>query len=197
MPSAAEILRAEYGTARNFMTPNVVTRGKLTPNVAYELAWGTGLEYGSKLYGVSVVRLHEDGSTERDYDSSTCFSSLEGANAHVEYLRAVEAARQDGYEAGIAAGSWLLDGNSTNEAARRLLQGIEDCDPEILDALPSSPLSGEWADSLAPRDVLASVDMDEDSEASEDVLRAYEDAYSQGVTDEACRSARAMLRDES
>jgi hypothetical protein len=101
----------------------------------------------------------------------------------------VEQAEQEGYERGKAAGSWLLDGNSTEQAARRLLQGIEDGDPEVLDELPSAPLSGEWADDPLPRDVLGALGVDEDDDGAEDVLRAYEDGFSRGVTDEACRSA--------
>ena len=105
----------------------------------------------------------------------------------------LERAEQDGYDAGKAAGSWLLDGNSRESAARRLLQGIEDGDPEIMDALPSSPLSGEYADGLLPRDVLDRYDLDEHHDAADDVLRAFEDGYDRGVQDEAVRSARAML----
>ncbi len=191
--SAREILRLEYGASRNFMTPHVISRGKLARNVAYEISFGSGLEPGTSIYGVSVVRLHEDGTTERDHERSACFSTLERANEHVEYLRYLEQAEQEGYEAGKAAGSWLLDGNSTEQAARALLRGIEDGDPEVMDALPSSPLSGEWADDPLPRDVLDGLGLDEDDDAAEDVLRAYEDAYSRGVEDEAVRSARAML----
>jgi hypothetical protein len=92
-PTAREILRREYGDSRNFMAPNVITRGKLSRSVAYELAWGDGIEHGTKVYGVSVVRLHEDGTTERDYDSSCCFSSLQAAKEHIESLRAVDGRR--------------------------------------------------------------------------------------------------------
>lgn len=191
--SAREILRLEYGDSRNFLTPHVITRGKLAPLVAYELSSGASLEPGTSIYGVSVVRLHDDSTTERDYDASACFSSLERANAYVEQLRAIESARQEGYDAGIAAGSWLLDGNSTERAARELLRGIEDGDPMVLDALPASPLSGEWGDAPTPADVLAWFDVDEDAEYADAVLSVYEDAFSQGVADEAVRSARAML----
>jgi len=105
----------------------------------------------------------------------------------------IEQAEQKGYEYGVSAGSWLLDGNSSEDAARRRLQGIEDGDPEILDALPCSPLSGEWADSLTPADVLGWYDLDEEHEAAEDVLRAFEAGFSRGVEAEAVRSASALL----
>ncbi len=109
----------------------------------------------------------------------------------------VEQAEQEGYERGKAAGSWLLDGNSTAEAARRLLDGIEEGDPEILNQLPTSPLSREWADAPLPRDLLESVGMGEDDDDAEDVLSAYENAYSRGVSDEAVLSAREEGNDAS
>jgi len=104
-----------------------------------------------------------------------------------------EAARKEGYEAGVAAGTWLLDGNSTEDDARTLLQGLEDGDPAVLESLPSSPLSGEWADAPLPRDVLEPYGMTDDDDAADDILSAYEDGYDEGVIDEAERSARAML----
>ena len=105
----------------------------------------------------------------------------------------LERAEEEGYDQGKAAGSWLLDGNSKEEAARRLLQGIEDGDPEIIDTLPSSPLSGEYADGLLPRDVLGRFDLDEQHDAADEILSAFEDGYARGVQDEAVRTAEAML----
>lgn len=104
-----------------------------------------------------------------------------------------ERADAAGYEAGTAAGSWVIDGNTTEDAARTLLEGIADGDPEVLDALPSSPLSGEWAGDPLPRDILAEFDLTEDDDAAEDILRAYEEGFSRGVVDEAQRSAYAIL----
>lgn len=49
-----------------------------------------------------------------------------------------------GHEAGVAAGSWVIDGNTNEATAKAILQGIEDGDPEIMDIQPA-PLSGEWA----------------------------------------------------
>ncbi len=79
------------------------------------------------------------------------------------------------------------------DAARRLLDGIADGDPLVLDELPCSPLSGEWADGLLPRDVLAEYGLDEEHDAADDVLSAFEAGYDRGVHDEATRSARALL----
>jgi hypothetical protein len=88
--SAREILQREYGDSRNFLTPHVIACGKLARHVAYELSSGSGLEPGTSIYGVSVVRLLDDGTTARDFDSSCCFSSLQAANEHVESLREIK-----------------------------------------------------------------------------------------------------------
>lgn len=86
--SARELLRREYGDSRNFLTPHRIAIGKLDRETAYELSAGEGIEPGTRLYGVSVVRV-VGGATERDYDAAACFSSLEAANAYVERLRTV------------------------------------------------------------------------------------------------------------
>lgn len=84
--TAREILRLEYGDSRNFLTPHVIARGKLRADTAYELSSGEGITPGTRLYGVSVVVVHAS-TTERDYESSCCFSSLQAANEYVEELR--------------------------------------------------------------------------------------------------------------
>jgi hypothetical protein len=104
-----------------------------------------------------------------------------------------ESARARGLEDGKAAGSWVIDGNTTEHTARAILQGLEEGDPETLDGLPSGPLSGEYADGLLPRDVLGWYGLLEDDAEADDVLRAYEDGWSEGMVDEAERSARAVL----
>ena len=153
-------------------------------------------------FGGHGVHVYDGKGEELDYWTCGDFAKNDADVSDVEESMArrivgldeiLERADEAGYEAGVAAGSWLLDGNSTEDAARRLLDGIEDGDPEILDALPSSPLSGEWADGLLPRDVLAEYGLDEQHEAADEVLSAFEAGYDRGVTDEATRSARALL----
>lgn len=104
-----------------------------------------------------------------------------------------EDAHARGVEDGRAAGSWVLDGNSSEDTARAILQGIEDGDPAVMDSLPSAPLSGEFADGLLPRDVLRWYGLTEEDAESDDILRAYEDGYAEGVDEEVTRTARAML----
>ena len=93
-----------------------------------------------------------------------------------------------GYERGVAAGSWILDGNSSANEAARIIKGYEDGDPEIMDMAPS-PLSGEWAGESIP-ELSDRYDLDLDDD---DVATDFEDGFSDGFWEEVLRSARAMV----
>ena len=87
----------------------------------------------------------------------------------------VETIRRRGRIDGRAAGSWVIDGNTPDETCARILGGIEEGDPEILDALPELRL-GEWAD---------------------DLWFAYSDAWYAGMVEQAeadCRARREGVR---
>lgn len=101
-----------------------------------------------------------------------------------------ERARAAGFERGVGAGSWVLDGNSSASAARAILTGLEDGDPEIMDVQPA-PLSGEWAGESIPE---LSADLGIDLEDDE-LATIFEAAFSEGFWQEVERSARAMLED--
>jgi hypothetical protein len=87
--TARQALRIEYGRSRNLLTPDVLRVGKLSKDLVYELSSGSGLER-EPIYGVSLVHVvdHEEGRTERDYERSQVFHSLEDAEAYLESLRA-------------------------------------------------------------------------------------------------------------
>jgi len=106
---------------------------------------------------------------------------------------AIVKARANGYSDGEDAASWLLDGNSSDAAALKLLRGIRDGDPEVLDQLPGSPLSGEYAGEKVPNDVLRDVDLEEDDELAEAAIAAYEDGFDSGVHDGAEKLALRQL----
>lgn len=105
----------------------------------------------------------------------------------------LEIAERLGREDGDGAGSWVIDVNA--QTAEHILRGLEDGDPEVLDALPSSPLSGEWADNLTPDELvqacLWACGMEEleelayhamDPERVEaEICDAYEDAWYQAM----------------
>jgi hypothetical protein len=91
-------------------------------------------------------------------------------------------ARQLGTEHGQNAGTWVIDGNTDDEAIRRIVNGHNDGDPEILDMQPS-PLSGEFADDPTPRDILAQFGIDGDDFAADEydyLLGEFEAGYSEG-----------------
>lgn len=117
--------------------------------------------------------------------------------------QAIEKAREIGTEHGTAAASWVTDGNTDPETYRRLLAGIEDGDPEIMDELPHADLSGEWADGYTPRQLVEDCDLDADEVEAEDGTRlisvetelcdAYEEAFSVAVEAEIVRACRYQL----
>ena len=85
--SAKQILRQEYGTARNFMTDKVIRIGKINRNIAYELSTGKGI-FDKSLFGVSVVSYNpSNDTTDRHAIKSRCFSSLISAESYIDELR--------------------------------------------------------------------------------------------------------------
>lgn len=110
--------------------------------------------------------------------------------------RRSDKATELGREHGRNVGSWVIDGNTTEETARRILTGYEEDDPEVLDMEPA-PLSGEWADDPTPASVYAALDMsaedvDQDDPAGQ-LLTDYEIGFSEGYWEEVTRAARAAL----
>ena len=112
-----------------------------------------------------------------------------------EWTAAVDAMRAAGERAGTAAGGWIADGNTREEALRALLRQWDDGDP----AAPTAPMpfSGEWADSPTLRDVIeAETDADVDSlspEEEADLADAFEEAYALAWQEEAERTVRGLL----
>lgn len=95
--------------------------------------------------------------------------------------------RELGAEHGTAAGSWVVDGNTSIDTLRTLLS-----DDYEWDNMPA-PLSGEWSDGPSPRDILAEVGVTEDDDSADDLLSEYETAFSDAYIAEAQRSAGALL----
>jgi hypothetical protein len=135
--------------------------------------------------------------------------------------RVLAPARERGKSDGEAAASWVGDGNTDPVTWARLLAGMRDGDPAILDSLPAPDLSGQWAGSLTGpelvRDCIASAGLrhcdgsdDPDPfghapgacnvcdwwDATGTVCDAYEDAFSLAVADEVERRAAYMVEPE-
>ena len=85
--TAAQILKREYGSSKNTVTPTVLDRVLLSPNVAAELSEGTG-HNGQPLFGVSVAVRLPDGKTVRAGKAdepirSGVFRTRQHAEAHL------------------------------------------------------------------------------------------------------------------
>ena len=143
-----------------------------------------------RMSGQQVVSLVTCG-TKREIADALHFMMValdDAANVEPEH---VWRARELGAEHGKSAGSWVIDGNTDAETARRILQGYEDGDPAILDMTPA-PLSGEWADSPTPR-WLADEIGDENGELIEEACDVFEEAFIEAYWGEVVRSAQAIL----
>jgi hypothetical protein len=105
----------------------------------------------------------------------------------------IEAASVLGAEHGRAAGTWVIDGNTTEDTARTILTGINDGDPEFYDSIPA-PLSGEFADGETPATILNAIGLDGGDDLADEALNTYEDAYRSAYETEVVRSAQAVVQ---
>jgi hypothetical protein len=95
--------------------------------------------------------------------------------------------RVRGYSDGTAAATWIVDGNTDDPAGYlgRLLAGMADGDPQIMDELPAPRLSGEYADDPSWNDILrdecegAEFILEHDLDG--DLYDAYEDKFHEAV----------------
>ena len=118
---------------------------------------------------------------------------------------AIQYATQLGKEEGTNAAAWwqqdAIGGRATGDTkatAQRVLDGLDEGDPEIIDGLPRPDLSGQWADTMSGPDLIrraldeAGLEEDEiddayDGEYDGEICDAYENAFSQAVDDEVQR----------
>jgi len=62
---AKELVKKEYGSSRNFMTPRVLSYGWISKDkAAYELSQGYGIK-GERIYGLSIVEWKGTASIRR------------------------------------------------------------------------------------------------------------------------------------
>lgn len=92
---------------------------------------------------------------------------------------------------GTAAAQWAFDGNTDDGAYRRVLAGIEDGDPEILDAYHVPDLSGDYtADDLA-----SELGQHSEADGNDADLGATHDAYRQSASDAFWQETERIARD--
>lgn len=119
----------------------------------------------------------------------------------VAYTAAVDRARVMGAANGNDAATWVLDGSASVSTAARLYRGIEEGDPEVLDELPATNLSGEWAGTITADELMAECTMlDRDEVPVEvadwllsEVCDAYDDGFTVAVTGAAQSRALDLL----
>lgn len=132
--------------------------------------------------------------------SDTTETIAQGDAQERAYQAALRYASDLGAQHGKSAASWVEIPDE--RTARLILAGMEDCDPAILDTLPSADLSGQWADMLngpaLVSDALSEAGMDDDADAwpdaysdwFNDICDAYELAFDNAAKDEVSRRAR-------
>lgn len=84
--SAGGIIRKHYNKQPNIITPTVIAYGYVAYNIVYELSTGEGLT-GNPIYGVTLVKVLPDGTTDDMSDSNKCLHSLEEANEYIAKLK--------------------------------------------------------------------------------------------------------------
>lgn len=114
--------------------------------------------------------------------------------------RMLDRAEESGRAAGKAAGSWVVDGNTSEATARRLIEMDSVGDPAFYEECPESPLSGEFADGPTLADVCSEAGLytsafeGGDREYLEgEIAEAFEQGFTYGWAEEVIRSAHALI----
>jgi hypothetical protein len=98
-----------------------------------------------------------------------------------------------GKQHAINAASWIIDGNTPTEHIARMVQWLDDGDPQADDYLPRRPdLSGEWADEATPRDLAQDILGEDAPDAA--ILEGLCDAYEAGVSENFEAECERILR---
>lgn len=111
----------------------------------------------------------------------------------------LEIIRQRGLDDGKRAGSWVIDGNTDEDTIRKLVKGIEEVDPEVMDSLPMPRLGGEMAGDPTWDDILVDElgwprGIAKDPQLLDDGLyESYDQAFSEGLETEIMRAAKVYL----
>ena len=140
-------------------------------------------------YGPAICR----GFFDRYRDRTPALLILQAGRRLTEVAPPVVAKAEElGVAAGRAAASRVFDGSTPDEAYQRVLRGIDERDPAVLDAIepPSTgPAAGYTADDLA-RDL----GIDPRDRAVRRAVSAYADAFTGSFWQETERAAREHAR---
>lgn len=118
-----------------------------------------------------------------------------------DFDRLKTAVKDVGREHGAALGSWVIDGNTSRDAAQAIVNGLQMGDPTVYDQLPQLQM-GEWADDPTENDIVsdavyrAKLKVDPNGLAPEEMdelINEYQDGWVEGRDGEVERSALAIL----
>ncbi len=106
-------------------------------------------------------------------------------------------ARIAGMQLGDSVAGWYFDSTTPGrEDFLKVLKGIEDVDPEILDTFNDRPLSGEYAGDMTPQQLYADLEMtDRQIELyGDEICTQYEDGYHEAYENAIVNTCREQLR---
>jgi hypothetical protein len=97
-------------------------------------------------------------------------------------LNIIAVAEAAGTQAGQAAGTWVIDGNTDATTKAAIAKGIEDGDPLVLDAYATPQLVDGWLDlaglaDLTPAELVAGFTAEELDQAVEAYAMAAQTAF--------------------
>jgi hypothetical protein len=141
-----------------------------------------------------ILTMTDMTTTDADASELAGCPRCDGLGAHLTGCNDVLArATELGTDAGRAAASWVFDGNTSRETYARVLAGIDDGDPAVMDAYREPSLSGEFADDYSEAGLAWDLGIEPYTEASDAACRAWEEAASAEFWAEIERAARAAL----
>lgn len=98
--------------------------------------------------------------------------------------RALDEAARIGRENGRAAASWVFDGNTSRATYAKVLKGILDGDPEVMDAYREPSLSGEYACDYTSDALMCDLGLDPDLDYQGDTEEALQSAEARAELEE-------------
>ena len=89
--TASEILNLKFHGAKNPFSPNILKKGKINPDVAFELSQGKSfLRDDGDIFGVTIVAVNRKQWKARGlHDLSNAFGTKNEAEAHINKLKRI------------------------------------------------------------------------------------------------------------
>ena len=106
----------------------------------------------------------------------------EAEKSSEQFVKDTEAMRVRGTQDGRNAASWMVDGNTPNPGMflSKLITGMEEGDPAIMDSLPEPRVGGEWADDPNWEQICMD-ELDRYEDGEDEMFAVYTEAFHEGV----------------